>query len=59
MYLVLANTDRRKTLDGEVANFFVYYEIDEDISKHVLKLNTYGGDGIDSWVLLEEESAPM
>ena len=51
--------DGRTKRGGEQCNFFVYYEIDEDISKHVLKLNTYGGDGIDSWVLLEEESAPM
>ena len=41
-------------IDGDVVNFWVYYEIDDDTSKHVLTLDTYGGDGVGSWVLLEE-----
>ena len=49
-----ANGDRRKTMDGEVVNFYVHYEIDGDTSKHVLKLDDYGGNDENSWVLLEE-----
>ena len=48
-----ANGDRRKTMDGEVVNFYVHYEIDGDTSKHVLKLDDYGGNDENSWVLLE------
>ena len=29
------------------------FEIDDNKSKHVLTLAKYGGDGTDSWVLLE------
>ena len=49
-----ANGDRRFKINGEVVNFHVYYEIDDDTSKHVLTLDTYGGSGVGSWVLLEE-----
>ena len=49
-----ANGDRRIKIDGEVVNFWVYYHIDDDTSKHVLTLDAYGGDGVGSWVLLEE-----
>ena len=31
-----------------------YYEIDGDTSEHALTLDAYGGDGVGSWVLLEE-----
>ena len=48
-----ANGDRRFKLDGEVVNFKVHYEIDDDTSKHVLTLDAYGGEGVGSWVLLE------
>ena len=48
-----ANKDRRKKMDGVVVNFLVYYEIDEDTSKHVLTLDAYGGDDVGAWVLLE------
>ena len=48
-----AGTDRRFKLDGEVVNFYVHYEIDDDRSRHVLTLDTYGGDEVGSWVLLE------
>ena len=48
-----ANGDRRFKMEGEVINFFVHYEIDDNTSRHVLKLDNYGGDGVDSWVLLE------
>ena len=49
-----ANGDRRFKMDGEVVNFYVHYEIDDDTSRHVLKLAAYGGEGVDAWVLLEE-----
>lgn len=48
-----ANTDRRFKMEGEVVNFFVHYEIDDNKSRHVLKLDAYGGEVVDSWVLLE------
>ena len=36
------------------ANFFVYYEIDEDESKHALSLDEYGHQEVtNAWVLLE------
>ena len=34
---------------GEKANFFVFYEVDEDEVKHNLTLDDYGED--DRWVL--------
>ena len=40
-------------MDGEVVNFYVHYEIDGDTSKYVLKLDDYGGNDENSWVLLE------
>ena len=36
------------------ANFFVYYEIDEDESKHLLELEHHGYQEMpNAWVLLE------
>jgi hypothetical protein len=46
------NGDRRRKIDGDVVNFAVYYEIDDDTSMHVLTLNAYGGEDVGSWVLL-------
>ena len=46
------NTDARKIITrGEPANFFVYYLVDDETSKHNLTLDGYGAD--DRWVLLE------
>ena len=55
--IVRPNTDGRRTVEkGTPANFFVYYEIDEDESKHSLELDEYGQRAaLNSWVLLEEE----
>ena len=40
---------------GKPANFFVYYEFDEDESKHALALEEYGRrEAPNAWVLLEE-----
>ena len=50
-----ANKDKRFKMNGKVINFNVYYEIDDDTSKHVLELETYGGDSVGSWVLLEDD----
>ena len=53
-----SNTDGRHKIDGEPVNFFVYYEQDDDESKHVLDLETHGslaeGHG---WALLEAVDA--
>ena len=52
------NTDGRRTVEkGKPANFFVYYEIDEDEVKTVLRADEYDGDGDGSWVLLEATGA--
>ena len=41
------------TVDGAMVNFLVYYEMDEDLSRHVLGLDTYAPSGpANSWVLL-------
>jgi hypothetical protein len=40
-------------VEGEVVNFFVHYEIDDNTSKHVLSLGEYGGENPSAWVLLE------
>ena len=50
------NTGRRFKMDGEVINFRIHYEIDDDTSSHVLSLATYGGDTVHSWVLLEADA---
>ena len=38
-------------MDGVKVNFFVYYEMDDDTSKHALSLESYGEN--DGWVLPE------
>ena len=52
------NTDGRRTVEkGVPANFFVYYEIDDDESKHQLSLDEYGQwDSTNAWVLLQAEN---
>ena len=50
-----ANGDKSKTVDGAVVNFEIYYDVDGDLSRHVLELGKYRPDGpADSWVLLED-----
>ena len=51
-----ANRDGRRTIEkGEPANFFVYYEIDDDESKHNLQLAEHGHQEVpNAWVLLEK-----
>ena len=54
--IVRPNTDGRRTIDNVPANFFVYYEVDEDESKHVLSLDDYGHTEVPgAWILLEAE----
>ena len=52
-----ANTDGRRIVEkGMPANFFVFYEIDDDESKHALSLDEYGQyEATNAWVLLEKE----
>ena len=51
------NTDARfsKTIEGkrENVNFIIYYEIDDEEVKTVLRAADYGGDEDGAWVLLE------
>ena len=44
-----------KKIDGDNAkvNFFIFYDIDGEESKTILRLSEYGGDEAGSWVLLE------
>ena len=51
------NTDGRRTVEqGAPANFFVYYEIDDDESKHALGLEEFGHQEVaNPWVLLDED----
>jgi hypothetical protein len=49
-----ANGDKSKTVDGDMVNFEIYYEMDDDLSRHVLEMEKYLPDGpANSWVLLE------
>lgn len=52
------NIDGRRIVEkGVPANFFVYYEIDEDESKHKLDLEEHGHQEVPgAWVLLEKEA---
>ena len=54
--LARLNKDARRTVEkGVPANFFVYYEIDDDESKHALALSEHGHqEAPDAWVLLEK-----
>ena len=51
-----SNTDGRRVVEkGVPAKFFVYYEIDEDESKHKLELKELGHQEVPgAWVLLEQ-----
>ena len=53
------NSDESKIIDGDMVNFMVYYEVDDDLSNHVLQLDGYVPDGpANSWVLLEPVAEP-
>ena len=51
------NKDARyyKMMDGkrEKVNFIIFYDIDGEETKTVLRLDEYGGEDEGSWVLLE------
>ena len=51
--MVSVNTDARFKVSGDKVNFIIYYEIDDDKSKHVSSLDSYGEDR--DWVLLEKQ----
>ena len=53
------NSDKSKMIDGDMVNFMVHYEVDENLSDHVLQLASYVPDGpANSWVLLEPVAEP-
>jgi len=59
--IVERNRDARfyKKIEGEreTVNFVIFYEIDQDSVKTVLRLEAYGGEEEASWVLLESDGA--
>ena len=53
-----ATGDKSKKVDRAVVNFKIYYEVDDDLSSHVLELDEYlPGGPPSSWVLLEATAA--
>ena len=49
-----AGSKKRKQINGAKVNFEIHYEVDGDLSDHVLELVTYRPDGpANCWVLLE------
>ena len=63
MYLLVTTLERELESFGHSLELdevvFVYYMIDKDESKHVLELENYNKEDIDSWVLLEELEVPL
>ena len=55
--IVARNLDARayRLIDGvrSTVNFVVFYELDQETAKTVLRLDEYGGDEDGAWVLLE------
>jgi len=37
-----ANTDKCRKVNGEIVNFMVYYDIDQETCSHVLGSDLYG-----------------
>lgn len=56
--IVARNLDARvyRRMDGvrSTVNFVVYYDLDQETAKTVLRLDEYGGEEDGSWVLLEK-----
>ena len=50
--IISVNTDGRFKVGGAKVNFIIYYEVDDDNSKHALSLAAFGEDK--DWVLLEK-----
>ena len=50
--IISVNTDGRFKVGGANVNFIIYYEVDDDNSKHTLSLAAFGEDK--DWVLLEK-----
>ena len=48
--IVAVNTDARCRVGDNKINFFIYYEVDGDTSKHHLSASNYGPES--EWVLL-------
>ena len=59
--IVARNLDARayRLIDGvrSTVNFVVFYELDQETAKTVLRLDEYGGDEDGAWVLLAECTA--
>ena len=51
------NTDGRLKIAGVSVNFLVFYQHDDNESKHVLSVDLHGSREVDGWVLLEQSGA--
>ena len=51
------NTDARRKRDGEPANFYIHYEVDDEEVATVLRLEEHGGEKEFAWRLLEPAPA--
>ena len=47
------NSDTSKMIDGDMVNFMVYYEVDDEEVPTALRLDEYGAEDEFGWVLLE------
>ena len=55
-FLLIHSVTNGKNEKGVPANFFVYYEIDDEESKHALALDEFGHQEVaNAWVLLDED----
>jgi hypothetical protein len=50
-------TDGRLKIAGVSVNFLVFYQHDDNESKHVLSVDLHGSREVDGWVLLEQSGA--
>ena len=50
----MPNMDGRVKRNGEQCNFFVFYEVDDEIVATALRLEEYGSEAEFGWVLLEK-----
>ena len=53
--IVAVNTDARFRVGDNKINFFIYYEVDDDTSKHHLSASNYGREN--EWVHLDPLAA--
>ena len=55
--IVAVNSDGRHRVGDNKINFFIYYEVDGDTSKHHLSASNYGPES--EWVLLTPSSVTI